>query len=170
MRLHPHQATPSSAVASLDAGARRDGARVVLDYVVSGGIDALRLAPADWPERTDGLWKTTCFEAFARAPGADAYVELNFAPSTRWAAYRFDAYRAGMAPLATSAPRIVTRKTATSFSLRASLDAAAFPQGPMALALTAVIEDTDGRISYWSLAHAPGKPDFHAPQGYILKL
>ena len=29
------------------------------------------------------------------------------------------------------------------------------------LGLSAVIEDTSGRKSYWALAHPPGKPDFH---------
>ena len=34
---------------------------------------------------------------------------------------------------------------------------------PYSLGLSAVIEQTDGRKSYWARAHAPGKPDFHHP-------
>jgi hypothetical protein len=29
------------------------------------------------------------------------------------------------------------------------------------LGLSALIEDTSGRTSYWALAHPAGKPDFH---------
>jgi hypothetical protein len=34
-------------------------------------------------------------------------------------------------------------------------------QSPWRVGLSAVIEDTSGRKSYWALAHPPGKPDFH---------
>jgi hypothetical protein len=33
---------------------------------------------------------------------------------------------------------------------------------PAHVGLTAVIEEADGAIRYWSTAFAPGKPDFHA--------
>ncbi len=46
---------------------------------------------ADEPSRADELWQTTCFEAFLREAGADAYREWNFAPSGHWAAYDFSA-------------------------------------------------------------------------------
>jgi hypothetical protein len=29
------------------------------------------------------------------------------------------------------------------------------------LGVAAMIEETNGRRSYWALAHPPGKPDFH---------
>jgi hypothetical protein len=38
------------------------------------------------------------------------------------------------------------------------------------LALTAVVEDDSGNLSYWALRHAPGKPDFHHPNGFVLEL
>ena len=34
------------------------------------------------------------------------------------------------------------------------------------LGLSAVIEDANGDISYWALAHPPGKPDFHHADGF----
>jgi hypothetical protein len=36
------------------------------------------------------------------------------------------------------------------------------------LGLSAVIEDIDGRLSYWALKHPPGKPDFHHPDSFAL--
>jgi hypothetical protein len=42
--------------------------------------------------------------------------------------------------------------------------------GRWQMSLTAVIEETNGRKSYWALAHAAGKPDFHHKDGFILEL
>jgi hypothetical protein len=44
---------------------------------------------AEEPRRAEELWQTTCFEAFMRVHGAEAYREWNFAPSGVWAAYAF---------------------------------------------------------------------------------
>jgi hypothetical protein len=38
------------------------------------------------------------------------------------------------------------------------------------IALAAVIEDENGRLSYWGLRHPPGKPDFHHPDGFALEV
>src|SRR3546814_9971873 len=42
--------------------------------------------------------------------------------------------------------------------------------GPVRVALSAVIEETDGTKSYWALRHPPGKPDFHHPDCFALAL
>lgn len=167
MRLLPHPDTPPHAIDSIEVDMRREGGVLVIDYTAHGRTDALALAPAAWPDRTDGLWTTTCFEAFLRAPGADAYREFNFAPSGRWAAYQFAGRRAGMTPLAMETPRLVATRRAESLRLVASIAAAAAPSGPLEIALTAVIDERDGPKSYWSLRHAPGSPDFHHPGGFV---
>jgi hypothetical protein len=56
--------------------------------------------------RTDELWKQTCFEAFVGSPAEESYFEFNFSPSTQWAAYGFDSYRAGMRDVDIEAPTI----------------------------------------------------------------
>jgi hypothetical protein len=33
-----------------------------------------------------------------------------------------------------------------------------------------VIEENDGMLSYWSLKHPPGNPDFHHPDSFALEL
>jgi hypothetical protein len=38
------------------------------------------------------------------------------------------------------------------------------------LALSAVIEEVDGALSYWALRHAPGKPDFHHRDTFALSV
>ena len=56
-----------------------------LTYRVDGG-ERLVLPAPDLPYRTDGLWRTTCFELFLMAGEGPAYVEFNFSPSSQWAA------------------------------------------------------------------------------------
>ena len=82
MRSH-RQAFPSSGSTSaialvnpsfvrIEVEALRPGlGRLELRYLVTGAIDRLVLPAPGPPERTDGLWQSTCFEAFVRA-SADA--------------------------------------------------------------------------------------------------
>jgi hypothetical protein len=41
---------------------------------------------------------------------------------------------------------------------------------PLQLALSAVIEDDRGTLSYWALKHPSGKPDFHHPEAFALEV
>ena len=34
----------------------------------------------------------------------------------------------------------------------------------------AVVEETDGRLSYWALTHPAERPDFHHRDGFVLVL
>jgi hypothetical protein len=136
---------------------------------VTGRIGALRLPPAAASVRADELWRHTCFEAFVRPVGGEGYYELNFAPSTGWAAYRFSGYRTGMTNAEESvAPIIGVVASAERFELQASLE---LPNlGAWRLGLSAVIEDMSGEKSYWALAHPSGKPDFHHLDAFALEL
>lgn len=139
---------------------------LMLFYVVTGKIGDLRLPPAAAPARRDELWRHTCFEAFIGASAESGYYEFNLAPSTQWAAYRFSGYRSGMvvAP-GISAPAIEMQSSPDGFTLRATLDLGSLSvlprEAPWRLGVSAVIEETSGRLPYWALAHPPGKPDFH---------
>ena len=120
--------------------------------------------------RTDGLWQTTCFEAFLRIDGGEAYREWNFAPSGDWAAYDFEGYRKGMAAADVSAPPYIRMEdNLTWWSLGATISVPAEPRWQ--LGLSAVVEERDGTKSYWALAHPPGdKPDFHAADCFAARL
>ncbi|HZF44227.1 MAG TPA: hypothetical protein VEZ48_12550 [Sphingomonadaceae bacterium] len=50
------------------------------------------------------------------------------------------------------------------------LDLSDVPRLPLRLALSAVIEESAGRKSYWALAHPPGAPDFHHPACFAAEL
>jgi hypothetical protein len=152
---------------------RSASAAAMFRYIVTGDAAAIRLPPPAVPERVDGLWRQTCFEAFIRA-GERSYHEFNFAPSQRWAAYRFDDYRTGMtSPPEVESPRIRQGSDHEGYVLEVSLDlsrAQDIGAGPWRVGLSAVIEDIEGRISYWALAHPAAKPDFHHPDSFVLDL
>ena len=173
LKLHPDGRCDAVAGVTVDVARPRPGL-VVLNYELTGAVADLRLPPPSAPARTDELWRRTCFEAFIRPAGGEAYFEFNFAPSRRWAAYRFDAYRAGMSALgAIATPVIEARSGADRFELDVTLDLGGWPElagaGAWRLALSAVIEETSRRKSYWALTHPPGKADFHHADGFALE-
>ena len=76
-----------------------------------------------------------------------------------------------------SAPRITCQASRDSLELTVVLarsdlgrSPVGFVQVPHAIALTAVLEFTGGRMSYWALAHPPGRPDFHHRDGFVATL
>jgi len=146
----------------VDAVRPRTGS-LLLCYVVVGNIGDLLLPALTAPDRADELWRHTCFEAFIRGAPDGSYYELNFAPSTKWAAYQFTGYRTGMREATKiQAPKIEVASTGDRHALRAALELSELSSvSRWQLALSAVIEEANGRKSYWALAHPPGKPDFH---------
>ena len=148
---------------------------LVFQYVLRADMARIRVPSLDTPERADDLWKHTCFEAFISASGLSGYYELNFSPSGQWAIYSFDRYRTGMSPVEVSSPpRLAVRAHDDRLELEAAVhlfDLGLAREGlGLKLALSAVVEDDSGRLSYWALKHAPGKPDFHHSDGFVLEL
>jgi hypothetical protein len=121
------------------------------------------------PARAESLWQTTCFEAFLRIPGADAYREWNFAPSGEWAAYNFASRREGRTDAEAAAPYIRVEDNFTWWAFGATI--AVDAEAVWALGVSAILEEKDGTKSYWALAHPPGeKPDFHDPACFAAHL
>lgn len=164
--LIPHPTTADVGGLTLEVEVRRAERGLSLEYALGGPVEMVR-----WPEaaarvQTDGLWRTTCFEAFVVA-GA-GYVEANLSPSGAWALYGFDGYRDGMRPVEAPAPFIVMRQAPGRAVLTADVELPPTATGP--IGLCAVIERWDGTISYWALAHPSDKPDFHHPESFALEL
>jgi hypothetical protein len=131
-----------------------------------------RLRPAT---RTDELWRHTCFEVFVALPDSDAYCELNFSPSTEWAMYGFVAYRRGMTPIEVRRPpRVAVRPTQRGLVLTAVTYLAELPMpqpgSPLRAGAAAVVEEKDGRLTYWALTHPSALPDFHHRLGFVLQV
>ncbi len=163
-RLIPHPAHPPLSVSKVEArvtGIDADWLR--LRWRIEG-VGALVVPAFAGKGRADGLWQTTCFEAFLRAGEGEAYTELNLSPSERWNAYDFTGYRAGMTERAMPREPDCALRLGSSFAIfDAAVPVAGLPPLPWRYGLTAVIEEEGGVKSYWAVAHPADKPDFHDP-------
>jgi hypothetical protein len=187
--LAAHPSTPNEAVRALSARVRMEDSDVlVFDYSLDADLSRLRVPlaaasaqtsavaqTAHAGARADALWKHTCFEAFLAPADVLGYHEFNFSPSRDWAIYRFSAYREGMAPAKIGrAPQISLHRGDAGVELKAMVrleSMADLRDAPrLKVALAAVIEDEEGKLSYWALRHAPGKPDFHHPSAFALEV
>lgn len=182
--LLPHGDTPGEGVRRVVARAELvEPESLRLQYVLEADPERVRLpAPVSGGGTADRLWAHTCFEAFVGRADSPQYLELNFSPSGEWAAYRFESYRQGMAPAALEEPpRLAVRGGDQRLELEAEvqlrgalpgLGAAAVGvgagNGRMRIALSTVVEDQDGGLSYWALRHPAGRPDFHHPDSFTL--
>ena len=173
-----HPETPLRAVRGIAARVHRaPGGTLAVTYVVEADLDRLRVPAPRAPRVASRLWQHTCCEIFIACKGARAYHEFNLSPSGEWAAYAFDGYRtprAGESGAEGPAPRITVRSTASKLELDAVIQidclSAFHSSAPLSLALSAVIEDLGGALSYWALWHPSGKPDFHHPQAFALSV
>ena len=170
--LTSHPSTPSRAVESLVANVSRPHGGLSVTYTVTGAVERVRVPDLRASAFADELWQHTCFELFYRRQAPDPYCELNFSPSGEWAAYAFARYRQGMARRHdVQALRIAVRRRERTLELEASIAAPDLqPAGPLSVAVSAVVEETDGTMSYWALKHAGEKPDFHHRDGFALQL
>ena len=192
LRLQPHPDSLPTPVREFVVDVRRTpGGRLRLAYsLCTDSGRPLVPAPAS-SDRREQLWRHTCFEAFIALGTAPRYAELNFSPSTEWAMYGFEQYRAPLQTLTDLQMPLVTVSSAdqqgpgavaeSSLQLVAELDLAGIARwlgaqpapataSSLCLALCAVVEDRAGRLSYWSLRHGGAKPDFHAREGFVCKL
>jgi hypothetical protein len=174
--LTAHASTPNDAVRSLGVQLRVETPGIlVFRYSLEADMSRVRVPPAGTGGRADALWKHTCFEAFVAPSDEPGYREFNFSPSLDWAIYRFSAYRERMSPVEVGrAPEISVRRSDDGLELEAAVCLGHIPElrdaRQLRIALAAVIEDENGRLSYWGLRHSPGKPDFHHPNGFALEV
>jgi len=182
LALEPFGGQPHPPDLTVSGQARRQGGRqadrLELVWRLAGDLDALVLPdPSPSRRRCDGLWQTTCLEAFWGFAGQDAYWELNLAPSGDWNLYRLSHYRGPLAPVALAvAPPWQVRRTAGELEVAVELDLAEVAGGeepgvaglPLEISLTAVIDQVGQGVSYWALAHTGAEPDFHRRDSFGL--
>jgi hypothetical protein len=171
---HPQGPRPVPEI-RIAASIERTATGVELRYEVAGELAGIAWPAPAQPRRADELWRHTCFEAFCASPGAGAYYEFNFSPSTSWAAYRFGGYRERLAdPELAAEPLIASRAAGALRVTDVVLDTSRLPRlrasAPLEFALTAVIEGTDGRIHHYGLAHPGERADFHDRRGFLLTI
>lgn len=165
VELIPHPTNPPGPISRVSVMLERKGAKLWLRYVIEGRVEEVELPEEAAPERTDELWKHTCFEIFVRTDGG--YREFNLAPSGRWASYRFTGYKQDMANADEVAVIEPLDLADDQIALEAEID---LPDPVGLLALSTVIEAADGSITYWALAHPTPEPNFHHPDAFTLSL
>lgn len=164
LRLHP--ASPPSPIRKIRVNAARlvDG-RLLLVFMAQGDLARIRIPAERASARVDDLWRRTCFETFLRSPDADTYIELNFSPSSEWAAYRFEGYRSDLGRAEVGTPTVKAMTAGKYLTVVASVELASLPElvpwEIWEIGLAAIIEADDGALSHWALVHPPGSPDFH---------
>jgi hypothetical protein len=170
---HPRALPAARLEVRADAELHVPGPSVTLRYRLRGALGELAIPPRVAAQRVDGLWERTCFEAFVAGPAGEGYLELNFSPSTEWAAYAFERYRHGMRPVALARPPAVTIERETrELRVTASVDLSgvADTRWPWRVSLCAVVADAAGGRSYWALRHTRPKPDFHDAAAFASSL
>jgi hypothetical protein len=174
--LTAHPSTPNDAVRSLGVQLRvEEPGILVFQYSLDADMSRVRVPPSGAGGRAEALWKHTCFEAFVAPGDGPGYHEFNFSPSFDWAIYRFSAYRKGISAAEIGrAPEISVRRGDDGLELQSAVRLGHLADlrdaRHLRIALAAVIQDKNGRLSYWGLRHPPGKPDFHHPNGFVLEV
>lgn len=169
-----HPSTPCDVACRITAEVQRvDDSGLRLRYCLAGDLAALCIPEAVVPRRGHELWNRTCFETFIAAAGAGHYYEFNFSPSREWAVYRLSAYRQGLTRVETVQPaELSVARENGQLTLVAVIDLSQLRELAAAvdlrLAVSAVVEDTRQRRSYWALAHPSPAPDFHHPDAFTL--
>jgi hypothetical protein len=154
---------------------RAPGGTLAMTYTIEADLARVRVPAPRPPRIAHGLWQRTCCECFIALGGEPRYHEFNFAPSGEWAAYAFATYREGEALVDEALnPGIVVRRPGEGLALDATIPlerlSASHARERLSLALSAVIEDEAGSLSYWALRHPADKPDFHHPDSFALEL
>ncbi len=172
--LTPFTQTPLTQDLTLKASLQRIADTLEVSFECCGKLNSLKIAQGSKsPKRAGELWKATCFEAFFAPSGSllGPYWELNLSPSGDWNLYQFDDYRKGMreAQEIQSLKTFLRSQNENQLTLKIELKAEFLPE-TVAASLTAVLEHTDGTLSYWALHHPASKPDFHHREGFVVDL
>lgn len=172
--LQPFAASPTLPQVQIDGQINRTGDRLRIDYHLRGDLAALAIAPpAKVPARQGQLWQHTCFEFFLGCQGSPRYWEFNLSPTGDWNVYRFNDYRQGMETekAFTELPFSCDRQpSAFTLSLTLDLSPIIAADQRLEIAVTTVIEQSTGDLSYWALTHPGPEADFHRRDGFQLKL
>jgi hypothetical protein len=173
-RLRPFDGQGIPADLQLTGRVRREPERLQVRFLLAGPLPCVRLpAAVPHPMRRDGLWESTCLEFFLARKGQQGYREFNLSPSGDWNAYRLRGYRTDLEPdpaIPLLRPRLQRSADRFSLDLRCAPPPGMEAGEPLEMAVCAVLELRDGRLSYWALHHPGDHPDFHHREGFRIPL
>jgi hypothetical protein len=173
LRLQPFQHEAFLQDCSVEANLVLCDSELQLQFRLQGPSDQLVCPEATAePKRVDGLWQSTCLEAFFGVPGQRPYWEFNLSPSGDWNLYRLEDYRQGLA--------IETGIQVKGInSRRLELDSALILESEVCLdlkkafeqlecSLTAVVALHHQGCSFWALKHCASEADFHRRESFSI--
>jgi hypothetical protein len=160
----PLQITVEATVTCFSNGA------VECRYDLKGALSDCVLPVYSHLYRADGLWQHTCFEAFVAEPSARGYHEFNWSPCGGYATYSFSDYRVKRAVIDGVVPLMTTTRSESQAAVIVRLRAGAWPDLPLEVGLSAVIEAVDGGLHYFAVHHPVNRPDFHDRRGFSLRI
>lgn len=124
-------------------------------------------------ERIVKLWEKTCFEFFLKNE-KNSYVEFNFSPNFEWNCFYFEKKGDPLKEWERmDRPTTEILLSLNDYFLVAELRKELFPKGffdqksKLEIALTSVIKNKKGELSYWALAHADARPNFHDFRSFV---
>jgi hypothetical protein len=171
--LKPFPGTWAGAPLEIGGSISRQGQTLALRSELRGGIEAVALPEPEAPQRRWCLWEETCLEFFLGPQNSPRYWEFNLSPAGHWNVFTFEGYRQGIKeePALAALPFAVRRQPGL-WQLTLEVDLAGLIPARQALdaAITAVIKDREGGITYWALTHPGPQPDFHRRDSFIIKL
>ncbi len=145
---------------------------LTLSYLLQGRLADVQIpAPLAAPARRQRLWEATCGEFFLARQDSPPYWEFNLSPAGDWNVYRFSNYRQGMVEeqAFASLPLAVHRSPgALRLTLAVNLAGIVLADHPLEVAIAAVIQAADGRLTYWALTHPGPQADFHRRDGFLI--
>ena len=172
IQLQPFNPDPTTPNLEITTWIHRQSKTLSIGYHVQGNLSQIVLPKVEpCINRQDDLWQTTCFEFFLAIFNAPEYWEFNLAPTGNWNIYRFAKYRRGMQPATRfeGLPLQVTESENSYYLETAiSLDRVVSGNTTLEIAVTMVIEDTQGNLSYWAISHPGTEADFHRRDGFVL--
>lgn len=127
-------------------------------------------------KRTDGLWKSTCFEIFILPESQENYYEVNLSPNLDWNIYQFDSYRKPQPPTPSFDLQLSQMNWDKDRQILQGKISGDLLAKPLKIGLTAVIKlhsgeskgENNSEIHYLAIQHAGDKPDFHNSDSFIL--
>lgn len=172
--LQPFLAGLPRPMVSVSGSLRRQGTRLAITFTIAGRLaDLIIPPPAPTPARRWLLWEATCCEFFLAIPGAADYWEFNLSPSGDWNVFHLSSYRQGIREESAIADlTVLVQGQPDRLTLSLPIDLAAIlpPDRPWEAAVSAVLQHTDGRFTFWALSHPAPQPDFHHRGGFLLTL
>ena len=165
--------TPLSDLEISGSIARRSNT-LAISYTLSGALTELNISSrAGAPVRRHGLWEETCFECFLAVKNSPRYWEVNLSPAGHWNVYRFADYRQGMQEETSFSQfpfTVESQADVLLLALEFELYRIISTGQTLGVAMSAVINHKDGKLTYWALTHPGPQPDFHRRDSFIIEL